>query len=126
MGKCPALCESCYFSSLLYSTSICPGSCIHAHIQERLLCYCEHHFVLNHCAWFARQDKREQTSGTKAENKCSVTKKQRCFMISIQTHVLHFKNNPLCSFDWQDLGLHAACEPTVSVCCANESTGLYE
>lgn len=65
---------------------------------QRGYCITEQHFVPNHCIWFVRQDKKEgKTSGRKNQNK-------HCHMISIQTHVLQFKNN----LDWQNLGLYAA------------------
>lgn len=109
----PAMLHSLFAPVAAYTPTVGRGYCV-----------TEHHFVLNHCAWFVRQDERGTHGQQRQDNKCSLNKKQLCFTIS--NRVLHFKNNPLCSRDWQDftLGLHAAWEPAGSVCCANESTGF--
>lgn len=65
-GKCLALWESCCFSPLLRSVSILPGGCIHAHSQQRLLCY-----RAPFCAKSLRPVERHRTDGGKAAHKCT-------------------------------------------------------
>lgn len=66
-----ALCESSYFSSLLHAPD--PFGLVAAYTPKvkRGHCVTGQHFVLNHCAWFVRQEKRRMAKQVGQRQKIS-------------------------------------------------------